>query len=171
MKSTLFISFLILTLSSKLQKSPAIDSLVNNFSTLANSTDPEISCPTCEYIVKTGRILFQNDKTKSIISKIAIKACRASHILTDRVCQNTVLNFIDSIVDAAAYKILDPYDVCFYLNYCPLKKTFLNSNEYANQLFIDKPPRIDDLSHEGDTFKIIQLTDFHVDPRYTAVFK
>ena len=69
-------------------------------------------------------------------------------------------------------RFTNPADVCGELNCCPPTKKYLDFNEYKMETLKGKPPvnSWPTPTNKTGTYKVLQLTDIHCDPLYTAGF-
>lgn len=90
------------------------------------------------------------------------------------VCVATTNYFSETVINGIILRDLNPGYLCHSINICPNSEyyTELNPNDFADRVLKDKPINSSSIKHRNDskTFNFIQISDVHIDPKYSEVF-
>lgn len=135
---------------------------------ITNSHYTGWECEGCELLFSQLNSLVINDKAINITLEAIFKLC--SRILNSSVCQGTLFEYGKSLIINLAKKNLNSKVVCWRLGFCPNKYYFENFTQYAKDLLQDKPEFSPPKPSKRSTYKLLHITDLHVDLNYKAGF-
>jgi len=104
------------------------------------------------------------------IEKAIIVACEMIKI-DKQVCKGAVKGFGDILLNELIDKISDPQRICQRILMCPRTTRRERVKEYAEEILKDKPAPSVPTPTKKSTYKILQLSDPHVDLEYQAVIQ
>ena len=134
-----------------------------------SSTSGGIKCDVCSFTIDVLKnyLLQKNgiEKFYSIVKQI----CHLSK-LDDRVCDGAIDHYGDIVVDAFLKRFLNGDFVCTLLKICTDTTDYESIDDYAKKILGDKPEKkereIVFRKNEEDYYKVLQVTDIHLDMEY-----
>jgi len=104
----------------------------------------------------------------NVIERAFIVICELIKI-DKQVCHGAVKGFGDVLLDQLITKIADPLRICQRMMMCPRTVRKERVKEYAQEILKDKPETSIPTPTKKSTYRILQLSDPHVDLQYEAV--
>ncbi len=117
------------------------------------------------FLFKVNNVLIVIIKT---IEKALIVTCELLQI-DKKVCRGAITTFGDILLDALIDKAFHPLKVCERMLMCPQTTEKQRIKDYIEEILKDKPPTDIPRPTKKATYKILQLSDPHVDLEYQAV--
>ncbi len=121
-------------------------------------------CGPCHYISRNLHSILKKKFGFNLLLNLITDAC--SLFLAKDVCHDAIFLYANIVVDSILDHYVEPEFICTKLRVCGQHFVTLHADDYAKEVFKDKPAK-EDVSFQSETsFKILHLTDTHTDPEY-----
>jgi Fe-S cluster biosynthesis and repair protein YggX len=126
-------------------------------------------CKTCLWTFTKFHNLLEKKYGLFIINELLSVFC--STFLNYKVCKDAIDLYAPTVIDSLIEHYLDAEVICSITKICKNSHFItLNADDYAKELLKDKPTKVNEiLPLEGNTIKILHVTDIHTDTLYFEV--
>jgi sphingomyelin phosphodiesterase len=122
-----------------------------------------MDCNTCKVSLLSLQ-LAKNEFKKQFLKEL-LKFCVKSH--SEQLCQQGIPKYGSIIFDSVFYHYMDPEFACGYvLKACPSTEAPQNMTDYIQNVLANKPNIPLPTPTLKSTFKVLQVSDIHLDPLY-----
>lgn len=147
-----------------------VNSFLSAMATETKSLSFSLECSGCEAFVSLLN-LVPAENLISLVETIIIKVCALS-LQKEEVCAGAVTEMAPYVIDSFKNRYLSPDFICGdTLQVCALDYVYLDAMDYVRDMIKGKPnktypyPNISDVKK---TYKVLHLSDPHVDVEYTV---
>ena len=134
-----------------------------------SSTSGGIKCDVCSFVVDVLKNYLLQKNGIEKFYELVKQICHFTK-LDDRVCDGAIDHYDDIVVDAFLRRFLNGDFVCTLVKICNDTTEYDTIDDYARRILADKPEtkerEIVPKKNEDDYYKVLQVTDIHLDMEY-----
>lgn len=121
-------------------------------------------CVPCHYFIRNIQKITNNKEIENRLLVTVIDMC--SLFLDKQVCHDIIYLYAPTVLEAISSHYINSEFFCGRFNFCPNKLVILKAEDYAKEIFKDKPKIIPHDFSDDKPIKFLHITDTHVDPDY-----
>ena len=146
-------------------KNNALINIVKDLSSASRA----LKCEVCSFAVDVVKnYLLQKNGFEKFYA-LVIQICHLTK-LDNRVCDGAIEHYKEIVVDAFLRRFLDGDYVCTLIKICEDTTEYESIDDYAKRILGDKPApkerEIVERKNEDDYYKVLQVSDIHLDMEY-----
>jgi sphingomyelin phosphodiesterase len=134
-----------------------------------SSTSGGIKCDVCSFVVDVLKNYLLQKNGIEKFYELVKQICHFTK-LDDRVCDGAIDHYDDIVVDAFLRRFLNGDFVCTLVKICNDTTEYDTIDDYARRILADKPEtkerEVVPKKSEDDYYKVLQVTDIHLDMEY-----